>query len=100
MTAQPPQELFEQSHRGAIFTVQHLTSSPFASPLHGDPCQSPEKGLQEQLRRWQRCVRELLIKNQQLRMLLESANESPGPGSSPVNASGTFEEINQRRGLS
>ena len=100
MTAQPPQEHFEQSRRGAISTVQHLTSSPFASGLHGDPCQSPEEGLQEQLRRLQQCIRELLIKNQKLRMLLESASESPGQGSSPVNASGTSEEINHRRGLS
>ena len=98
MTVQPLQQLFEQSPRGAISTVQHLTSSPFASPLHGDPCQSPEEGLQEQLRRLQQCVRELLIKNQQLRMLLESANESPGQGPSAVNASGTSEEINHRRG--
>jgi hypothetical protein len=100
MVAQPPQELFEQSPRGAISTVQQLKSSPVASPPHGDPCQSPEEGLQEQLRRLQQCVRELLIKNQQLRMLLESANESPGQGSSPVNAFGTCEEINHRRGLS
>ena len=100
MAAQPPQELFEQASRSAISTVQYLTSSPFDSPLHGDPCQSSEEGLQEQLRRLQQCVCELLIKNQQLRMLLESANESPSQGSSRLNASRTFEEINHRRGQS
>jgi hypothetical protein len=70
MTAQPPQELFEQVPRCAISTVQHLTGSPFAGPLHEQSCQSSEEVLQEQLRRLQQCVCELLIKNQQLRMLL------------------------------
>jgi hypothetical protein len=36
------------------------------------------EGLQEQNRRLQQCIRELLIKNQQLRTLLESANETRG----------------------
>jgi hypothetical protein len=80
MTSQPRQEPFEQALRGTISTEQHLTSSPFASPLHEGFCLSPGEGLQEESRRLQQCIRELLIKNQQLRMLLESANESPSPG--------------------
>jgi hypothetical protein len=77
MTSQSRQEPFKP-----ISTEQHLTSSPFASPLHEGPYLSPGEGLQEESRRLQQCIRELLIKNQQLRMLLESANESPGPGAS------------------
>ncbi len=74
MTPQPRQEPFQQAPRGTIATERHLTGSPFASPLHEGPCLSPGEGLQEQLWRLQQCVRELLIKNQELRMLLESAN--------------------------
>jgi hypothetical protein len=68
---------------------QHLTSSPVANPLHEDPCLSSREGLQEQLRRLQKCVRELLIRNQQLRMSLESANELAAQGACPL------EETNQ-----
>jgi hypothetical protein len=50
---------------------------PFASPLREGPCLSPGEGLQEQLRRLQECVHDLLIKNQQLRKLLQSADEFP-----------------------
>jgi hypothetical protein len=96
MTPQPRQEPIKQAPRGTISTEQYLTSS--ASPLHEGPCLSPGEGLQEQLRRLQQCVRELLIKNQQLRMLLESANESPSQGASPLNAPGISEETNHTRG--
>jgi hypothetical protein len=96
MTPQPRQEPFNQVPRGTISTEQDLTS--FGSPLHEGPCLSPGEGLQEQLRRLQQCVRELLIKNQQLRMLLESANESPSKGASPLNALGISEETNHTRG--
>ncbi len=75
MTPQPPQEPLKQAPRGTISTEQHLTSSLFASPLDEGPCLSPGEGLQEESLRLQQYVRELLIKNQQLRMLLESANE-------------------------
>jgi hypothetical protein len=98
MTSQPRQEPFKQTPRGAISREQHLTSSPFASPLHQGPGLSPGEGLQEESRRLRQCVRELLIKNQQLRMLLESANESPGQGPSPLNAPRTSEETNHTRG--
>jgi hypothetical protein len=84
MTPQPRQEPFKQAPRGTIFTEQHLTSSPLAGPLHEGPCWSPGEGLQEQLQSLQQCIRELLIKNQQLRMLLESANESPSQEASPL----------------
>ena len=97
MTEQPRQELFEQAPRGSVYTVQHLTSSPFGSPLHEDACQSPGEGLQEQSRRLQQCVRDLLIENQQLRMLLKSANESPCQGPSPLNAPRTSEETNHNK---
>ena len=86
MTPQPRQETFKQAPRGTISTERHLTSSPFASPLHESPCLSPGEGLQEESRRLQQCIRELLITNQQLRMLLESANESPSQGPSPLSA--------------
>ena len=76
MTSQPWQEPFKQAPRGTISTEQNLTSSPFASPLHEGPRLSDGEGLQEESRRLQQCVCELLIKNQQLRMLLESATES------------------------
>jgi hypothetical protein len=98
MTEQLRQELFEQAPRGAVSTVQHLTCSPFGSPPNEDACESPGEDLQEQLRRLQQCVRELLIKNQQLRMLLKSANESPGQDASPLNAPRTSEETNHTRG--
>jgi hypothetical protein len=92
MTPQPPQEPFKEAPRGGISTEQHLTSSPFASPLHEGPCLSPGEGLQEQLRRLQECVHELLIKNQQLRKLLQSTKESPGHVASPLNAPEPSEE--------
>jgi hypothetical protein len=98
MTSQPRQEPFKQAPRGTISTGQHLTSSPFASPPQEGPCLSPGEGLQEESRRLQQIVRELLIKNQQLRMMLESANESPSQGVSPLNAPGTSEETNHTRG--
>jgi hypothetical protein len=48
MTLQPHQEPFKQA---PISTEQHLTSSPFASPLYEGPCLSPGEGLQEESRR-------------------------------------------------
>jgi hypothetical protein len=78
MTSQPRQEPFKQAPRVTISTEQHLTSSPLASPLQVGPYLLPGESLQEESRRLQQCVRYLLIQNQQLRMLLESANESPG----------------------
>jgi hypothetical protein len=98
MTSQPRQEPFKQAPRGTISSEQHLTSSPFASPLHEGLCLSPGEGLQEEMRRLQQCVCELLIKNQQLRMLLESVNESPRQGASSLNARRIFEETNYTRG--
>jgi hypothetical protein len=92
MTPQPHQEPFKETPRGAISTEQRLTGSPFASPLHEGRCLSPVEGLEEQLRRLQECVHELLIKNQQLRRLLQSANESPGQIASPLNAPKPSEE--------
>jgi hypothetical protein len=71
------QEPFKQAPQGILSKQRHLTSSSFASPLHEGTSLSPEEDLQEQLRRLQECVRDLLIKNQELRTLLESANESP-----------------------
>jgi hypothetical protein len=66
--------------------------------LHEDAFESPGEDVQEQSRRLQQCVRELLIENQQLRMLLKSANELPGQGASPLNAPRTSEETNHTRG--
>jgi hypothetical protein len=98
MTSEPRQEPFKQAPRGTISTEQHLTSSPFANPLHEDLCLSPGEGLQDESRRLQQCVCELLIKNQQLRMLLESVNESPRQGASPLNAPRTSEDTNHTGG--
>ena len=95
MTSQPPQEPFKQA---PISTEQLLTSSPFASPSHEGACLSPGEGLQEESRRLQQCVRELLVENQQLKILLESANQSPDQEASPLNAPGTSEETNHTRG--
>jgi hypothetical protein len=86
MISQPRQEPFEQAPRGTTSTEQHLTSSRIATPPQEALCLTPEEGLQEESRRLQQCVRELLIENQQLRMLLESANESPGKEHPPLNA--------------
>jgi hypothetical protein len=74
MTRQPRQEPFKQAPRGTILIEQYLTSSPLASPPDEGPCLYGE-GLQEQLQRLQQCVCDLLIKNQQLRMSLESMNQ-------------------------
>jgi hypothetical protein len=71
------QEPFKRDPQGATSKERHLTGSSFASPLHKGSSLSPKEDLQEQLRRLQECVRDLLIKNQELRTLLESANESP-----------------------
>jgi hypothetical protein len=71
------QEPFKRAPQGIISKERHLTVSSFASPLHEGSSLSPQEDLQEQLRRLQECVRDLLIKNQELRTLLESANESP-----------------------
>ena len=49
MTSQPRQEPFKQAPRGTISSEQHLTSSPFASPLHEGLCLSPGEGLQEEI---------------------------------------------------
>jgi hypothetical protein len=95
VTSQPRQELVKQA---PVSTQQHLPSSPFASPPHEDPCSPTGEGLQEESRRLRQCVRELLVGNQQLRILLESANRSPGQEASPLNASGTSEETNHTRG--
>jgi hypothetical protein len=58
----------------------------------------PGSALQGQLRRLQQYVRELLIKNQELRMLLQSANGPPTHAACPLNAPETCEETNQTRG--
>ncbi len=50
-------------------------TSQASQALPVDPCFSPGEDLQEESRRLQQCVRELLIRNQQLRVLLESVNE-------------------------
>jgi hypothetical protein len=63
----------------------------YRAALDEGPCLSPGEGLQAESRRLQQCIRELLIKNQQLRMLLEPANESP------LNAPITSEETNHTR---
>jgi hypothetical protein len=53
-----------------------MTSQP-SQALPEGPCLSPGEDLQEESRRLQQCARELLIRNQRLRILLEPANESP-----------------------
>ncbi len=65
-----------------------MTSQPSVNSLG--------EGLQEESRRLQRWVRELIIQNQQLRMLLESANESPGQEPSQL---GSEESNSYKRSL-
>jgi hypothetical protein len=74
MTTQLHQQPFKQDARDNASTGLHLKGATFASPLPEDVCLSPGEGLQEESRRLQECICELLIENQQLRMLLESAN--------------------------
>jgi hypothetical protein len=95
MTSQPRREPFKQA---PISTEQHSTSSSFANPLHEDPCLPTGECLQEESRRLQQCVRELLVENQQLRISLESANGSYGQEASPLNTPGMSEETNHTRG--
>jgi hypothetical protein len=95
MTSQPRREPFKQD---PISTERLLTSPSFASPPHEDPCSPTEEGLQDESRRLQQCIRELLVENQQLRTLLESANKSPGQEASPSKVPEVSEETNHRKG--
>jgi hypothetical protein len=97
MTSQPDQERFDRATRASISTEQHLKSSLSADPLHEGPCLSDREGLQEELQRLQQCVHELLIKNHQLRILLESAKEPPGQGPS-LKAPTISEDTDPTRG--
>jgi hypothetical protein len=89
MTSQPRRESFK---RDPISTEQLLTSSSVASPPHEVSCLPTGEGVQEESRRLQQCVRELLVENQRLRILLKSANNPA------LNARGTSEETNHTRG--
>jgi hypothetical protein len=72
MAAQQYQEPFVQAHAGAIEPVQRLRGASVAGLRHEQPDQGPEEEWHERFRSLQRCICELLIKNQQLRMALES----------------------------
>jgi hypothetical protein len=72
MAAQPYQEPFAQAHAGTLEPVQRLRSASVAGRRHEQPDQRVEEQWHERLRSLQRCICELLIKNQQLRMALES----------------------------
>ena len=67
MAIQPYQEPFAQAHAGTIEAMQGLRGASVAEPDQG-----LEEEWHERLRSLQRCVCELLLKNQQLRMALES----------------------------
>jgi hypothetical protein len=72
MATQQHQELFVQTHADTIEPVQRLRSASAAGMRHEEPDRGLEEEWPECLRSLQRCICELLIKNQQLRMALES----------------------------
>ncbi len=72
MAVQQYQEPFAQAHAGTIERMQRLRGASVAGLRHEQPDQGLEEEWDERLRSLQRCICELLIKNQQLRMALES----------------------------
>jgi hypothetical protein len=78
MAAQQRREPFAQAPAFAFASVQRLTGAPDAGRLHEQPYQRLEEEWQDRLRSLQQWICELLLKNQQLRMLLESAEAPEG----------------------
>jgi hypothetical protein len=72
MAAQPYQEPFAHAHARTIEPMQRSRSASVAGLRHEQPHQGLEEEWHERLRSLQHCICELLIKNQQLRMALES----------------------------
>jgi hypothetical protein len=72
MATQPYQELFVQARANTIEPVQRLRGASVAGLRHEQPRHGLEEEWHERLRSLECCICELLIKNQQLRMALES----------------------------
>jgi hypothetical protein len=72
MAAQQYQEPFTQAPAGSIEPVQRLRIASVAGLRCEQPYQGTEEEWHERWRSLQRCICELLIKNQQLRMALQS----------------------------
>jgi|HubBroStandDraft_1064217.scaffolds.fasta_scaffold1837777_2 hypothetical protein len=87
MTAQQRQEPVGQAPAGITPPLQHLTSATVAGLRHEHSYEEPEEDWQLRLRSSQQWICELLIKNQQLRMLLESAKAPEHGGKNDRNAS-------------
>ena len=78
MAVQQPREPFAHAPVFAFASVQRLTGAPDAGWPHEQPYQRREEEWQDRLRSLQQRICELLLKNQQLRMLLESAEAPEG----------------------
>jgi hypothetical protein len=72
MATQQYQEPFTQAHASTIGPVQRLRGASVAGLRYEQADLGLEEEWYERLRSLQRCVCELLLKNQQLRMALES----------------------------
>ena len=84
MNTEQRQKPFGNTAEESFTPLQRMTSQVVAGPQHEEPARGPEDW-QDHLRSLQQCVCELLIKNQELRMALESAmaqEKEKGTGSS------------------
>jgi hypothetical protein len=72
MATQQYQEPFVHAHAETIEPVQDLRNASVAGLRHEEPDHGLEAEWPERLRSLQRCICELLIKNQELRMALAS----------------------------
>lgn len=72
MAAQQRQESLSQGAAGIIAPVLRSTSASVAGLHHLQPDQAREEELEAQVRSLEQWICELLSKNQQLRMLLQS----------------------------
>jgi hypothetical protein len=72
MNTEQPQKLFANAATGSISPVQSLASRVIAGSQYEEPAQKPDEW-QDRLRSLEQWVCELLIKNQELRLALESS---------------------------
>ena len=72
MNTEQRQKPFGDATAGSVTRLQRLASRVIAGPQYEEPAQRPEEW-QDHLRGLQQWVCELLIKNQELRLALESA---------------------------
>jgi hypothetical protein len=72
MNTEQPQERFAIAAKGPITPARSLTSRTIAGSQYKEPAQEPDQW-QDRLRSLEQWVCELLIKNQELRLALESS---------------------------